>query len=198
MLPHHETECQRSVNNVWSCMLGSQGFARINELITELLTAFLSKNTKNDRKNPDSEIIIIADCRTCRKWLLAVEYLILIIYYYQTAKTRTLYKSTDGPGGRPSDNPANSEDLGDSHWSMPELTVHLYRQPGRPICEWFSSDPDRDLKWQSGTVANTAPIDESRSCMFQILSPMRSQLSLGNPEIHSSFWESTSQISLTD
>jgi len=79
----------------------------MNQLITELLTAFIAKNTTYNRKNMHSKIINVADCKTCKKRLFAVEYLILIIYNYPTAKTRTLYISTDGPAGRPADNPPN-------------------------------------------------------------------------------------------
>ena len=96
-LPHHETESQRSINNIWSCILDNLGFALINELITELLTAFIAKNTTYNRKNMYSNIINVTDCKTCKKRLLAVEYLILIIHKYPTSKTRTLYKSTVGP-----------------------------------------------------------------------------------------------------
>jgi len=99
ILPHHETECQWSVNNIWSCILGDQDFALINELITELLTAFIAKNTTYNRENMSSKKSNVADCKTCKKRSLAVEYLILIIYNYSTAKTRTLYKSTYGPAG---------------------------------------------------------------------------------------------------
>jgi len=126
MLPHHETECQQSINNIWFSILGNQGFTQINELITELLTAFIAKNTMYNRKNVDTEIINVADSKTCRKRLLAVEYLIVIIYNYPTAKARTLYKSTDGPAGRPPDNPANSDRLGDFHRTVPQLTVWVY------------------------------------------------------------------------
>jgi len=42
-LPHHETERQQSVNNIWSCILGNQGFMQMNQLITEQLTAFIAK-----------------------------------------------------------------------------------------------------------------------------------------------------------
>jgi len=66
--------------------LGNQGFALRNELITELLTGFIVKNTRYKRKNTYSKIINVADCKTCKKSLLAVEYLILIIYNYTTAK----------------------------------------------------------------------------------------------------------------
>ena len=96
-----------------SCILANQGFVQINKHITEPLTATIAKNTTYNRKNTYSKIINVADCKTCKKRLLAVEYLILIIYNYPTAKTRTLYKSTAGPAGRPADNPPNSDRLGD-------------------------------------------------------------------------------------
>jgi len=105
-LPHHATERQRSVNNISYCILCNQGFVRINELITELLTAYVAKNATYKRKHRYSKIINVTDCKTCKKWLLAVECLILMIYSYPTAKTRPLYISTDGPAGRPADNPA--------------------------------------------------------------------------------------------
>jgi len=123
MLPHHATERQRSVNKIWSCILRNQGFVRIQELIPEILTASIAKNATYKRKNTYSTIINVAHCKTCKKRLLAVEYLILVIYTYPTAKTRKLYKSTDRPTGRPADNLPNSDGLGDLHRTRPELTV---------------------------------------------------------------------------
>jgi len=155
-LPHHETERQWSINNIWSCILGNQGFTKMNQLITELLTAFITKNTMYNRKNTDSTIFNVADCKTCKNRLLAVEYLILTIYNYPTAKTRTLYKSTDGPAGLPAHNPPNSDGLGDFHRTMPEMTVGVYWQPGPSCFQRFSSNPDPDPKWPSGTIANTS------------------------------------------
>ena len=108
-LPHHETESQWSVNNIWSFMMGIRGSTPMYHLITELLTAFIAQNTTYNRKNTDSKMINVADCKTCKTKSLAVEYLTLMIYKYHTAKTRTLYKSTDGPTGRPADNPPNSD-----------------------------------------------------------------------------------------
>jgi len=70
-------------------------------------------------------------------------------------KARTLYKSTDGPAGQHTDNPPNSDVSGDFQQTMPEMTVQVYWQPGRPIFQPFSSDPDPDPMWQSGTVAHT-------------------------------------------
>jgi hypothetical protein len=79
--------------------LGNQGCAQINELITKLLTSFIAKNTTYNRKNTVSNIINIAVIKKCKKRLLAVEYLLLVIYHYPTAKTRRLSKSTQGLGG---------------------------------------------------------------------------------------------------
>jgi hypothetical protein len=66
--------------------LSNLGYLQINELITELLTAYIAKNTMYNRKNMYSKIINVADCKRCKKRLLAVEYLILVIFNYPTAK----------------------------------------------------------------------------------------------------------------
>jgi hypothetical protein len=81
----------------------------MNALITELLTTSMAKYAMYRRKNTYSKIINVADCTTSKKRSLAVEYLVLIIYNYPTVKTRTLYKSTDKPAGRPADNPQNPD-----------------------------------------------------------------------------------------
>jgi len=99
----------------------------------------------------DSKIIDIANCKTCKNSLLATEYLILIIYYYQTAKTRALYESSDGPA----DNPPNLDGWGDYNWTIPESTVSANCQHWLPISQWLGSDQDADPKWRTGTVANT-------------------------------------------
>jgi len=125
-LPHHENECERSVNNCRLCILGNQGIAWILELITELLTAWIGKNQKYKRKNMDSKIINITNCKTCKRSLLDVEFVILIRYYYQTAKTRALYISTDGPAEWSAANLPNSDWLGDFCCTIPELTVRVY------------------------------------------------------------------------
>jgi len=122
--------------------LGNLGFALINELITELLTAFIAKNTTYNRKHKYSKKINVAECKTCKKRLLALKYLLLIIYNYSNAKTRTLYKYTDGPTGRPGDNPPNSDGVGDFHQMVPELIVQIYPLTGPPICQQLCSDPD--------------------------------------------------------
>jgi len=150
-LPHHETERQRSVNNIWFCILGTQGFLRIGAPITELLTTSIAKNATDRRQNMYSKIINVADCKTSKKRSLAVKYLISTMFNYPTAKTTTLYKSTDGP----TDNPPNPNRLGDLHWTVPELTVRVCWQPGPPIWQRFGSDRDPDPKWRSRTVANT-------------------------------------------
>jgi hypothetical protein len=87
--------------------------------------AFIPNNTTYNWKNMDIKIINVADCKSRNKRLLAVEYIILIIYNYTTPTTTTLYKSTDGPTGRPADNLLNSYKLGDFHRTIPKLTVQV-------------------------------------------------------------------------
>ena len=92
------------------------------EHITDFLTVLLGKNTIYHRKNMDSKLIHITNCKTCKNISFVVEYAILIRYYYETAKTRALYESIDGPA----DNVPNSDGLGDFHRNVPKLTVHVY------------------------------------------------------------------------
>jgi hypothetical protein len=66
-----------------------------------------------DWKNTESKILDVTHCTTCKKRLLVAEYMILIRYYPQTAKTRALFESTDGPTGRPDENWPNSDRLRD-------------------------------------------------------------------------------------
>jgi len=155
MLPNYKTDRQRSVNNIWSCILVNQGFTWMNELKTKLLTVFIAKNTMYNRKNLDSKIINVADCKTCKNLLLAIKNLILKINNYPTAKARTLYISTDRPAGRPADNVPNAGGLGDFHRTVLELTVRVYWPPGPRVCQRLGSYPDSDLKWWSGTFAIT-------------------------------------------
>jgi len=42
-LPHHENECQRSVNDSWSCILGDLVGDRLQIVINEVLAAFIGK-----------------------------------------------------------------------------------------------------------------------------------------------------------
>jgi hypothetical protein len=57
------------------------------------------KNAIYYRRNMDSKLIDIVNCRTCKNTSMVAEYTILIRYYYQTAKTRALYKTIDEPAG---------------------------------------------------------------------------------------------------
>jgi hypothetical protein len=111
-LPHHESERHRSINNIWSCIWGNQGFLRIGAPITKLLTTSLAKNAMCRRQNTYSKIINVSDCKTSKKRSLTVKYRILIMFNYPTAKTRTLYKSTDGPAGQHADNTPNPDGFG--------------------------------------------------------------------------------------
>ena len=56
---------------------------------------------------------------------------------------------------RPADNPPNSDGLGVYYGTVPEWAVRVYWWPGPSIWQRFGLDPDPDLKWRSGTVANT-------------------------------------------
>jgi len=125
-LHHPDNEHQWSVNNFWSSIFGKQGIAQISELSTAPLTTLIGKNIQDYRKNTDSKIFDITNCKSCKTRLLAVEYRILITYYYQTPTTRSLYKSTNGPAGRPDDNPPYSDGLGDFHQTLPKLMDQVY------------------------------------------------------------------------
>jgi len=147
-LPHHETEHKQSVNNIWSCRLDNRGFLRIGAPITELSTTSLAKNATGRRQNTYSKIINVADCKTSKKRSLAVKYLILIMFNYPTAKTRILYKSTDGPAGRPADNPPNPDGLFVSNRTRIDssgvlttqtanlATVRFWPGPGPEVTVW--------------------------------------------------------------
>ena len=58
--------------------------------------------------------------------------MILITYYFQTAKTQALYASIDEPAGRSADNPPNSDMLGDFHQTVPELRFRFIHHPECP------------------------------------------------------------------
>jgi hypothetical protein len=91
--------------------LGNHDIARKYEFITELLTAFIDNYITYYRKNMDSTINDIANWKITKIRSLAAEFAIMIRYYYQTAKSRALFESTDGPTGRPGDNPPDSARL---------------------------------------------------------------------------------------
>jgi len=104
----------------------------------------------------------------------------LIRYYSHTPKERASIESMDGPAGRPSDNPPNSDGLGVYHCTVPELTIRVHWQPGPPIWQWFRLDPDLDPKSLSTTLANTSSgsygdyqrlftWDYDRQCFFNSL-----------------------------
>jgi hypothetical protein len=75
------------------------------------LTTSLAKNATGRRQNTYSKILNVADCKTSKKRSFAVKYLILIMFNYPTAKTRALYKSTDGLAAQPADNTLNPDGL---------------------------------------------------------------------------------------
>jgi len=150
-LQHPENELQWSINSFRYCISGNQGIACIIVLITELLTALIGKNPVYQRKNTDSKIFDIANCKTWKNLLLVVENAILIRHYSQTAKTRASYESIDGPA----DNRPNSNRLGVYNWTAPELTVQVHWRPRPRLWPQFGLDPDPDPKSRSKTIANT-------------------------------------------
>jgi len=92
--------------------------ARIHELITELFTAFGGKHTIYKWKSTNSKWIIIANCKTSKTRLLAVESPIWIRYYYHTWKTKAYMNPHMDPLG----------DLWRIHWIWCgwEISIELY------------------------------------------------------------------------
>ena len=125
-LLHYETERQCSINKILSLISGNQGFVRIGAFITERLTASITKNVMDRVQKAYSKMINVSESKSSKKGLLAVEYLIMIMYNYLTGKIGTLYKSTDGPAGRPADNPHNLDGLGDLHRTCAELKGRVH------------------------------------------------------------------------
>jgi hypothetical protein len=117
-LPYHEHELQLRGNNMLFCIVHYRGSARRYECITERLTSFLGKTMTHEKTTMDSKIIDITHCKTYKKRLLVAECMILTRYYHQSAITGVLYDNSDGPAGRPSDNPPNSNRL--------DICVELY------------------------------------------------------------------------
>jgi len=152
---HPENEHQQSINSFSCCIFGNQGIALSSAFRTELLTAVIDKNTMYQWQNTNSKLIDIASCKACKIISFVVENAILIRYYSHTPKASALIESMDGPAAQPADNPRNSEALGVYHRAVPELMDRVYWQPGPPFWQRFGLDPDPDLKWRSGTVANT-------------------------------------------
>jgi len=54
-MPHPETECQRSVNDCWSCIMGYLGGDRLHIAINWLLAAFIGKSESETLSAPSSK-----------------------------------------------------------------------------------------------------------------------------------------------
>jgi hypothetical protein len=150
-LRHPANECQWSVNSFWTCTFCSQGITQIFGCINELLSTLLGTNTIYWRWNTNTKLIDIANHSTGKSSLMFAECVILIQYNWHTAKTRAIYESIDGPA----DNRPNSARFGDCHWTVSEWAVRVLWRRGPLIWQGLGLDPDRDLKWQSGTGANS-------------------------------------------
>jgi len=156
-LPHHKSEHQRSVKKFWSSILGKNGIVPIFELITELLTAFIGKNTHYNTKTMDSKIIDSGNSETCIKWLLDVKYMILVTYYCQTAKTRAINESTDGPTGQPADNLPNSDGLWELAWTI--LNCRFGYNDNRDRQFGNSLVPTRHRTWRDSLKPVLTPVE---------------------------------------
>jgi hypothetical protein len=94
--------------------------------VQKLLITSIHKNTSHKWRSSYPKFIDIANCNPKIQRLLAVEYVILIRYYYELAKGRAVYQCTDGPTGQQADNPPNSDRLGESHPTVLHYTVWVY------------------------------------------------------------------------
>ena len=74
---------------------------------------------------------------------------------FSHCKTRALYECIAGPTGRPADNSPNSDRFRDFHQPVPVLMVRVCWQSRPQFWRQFCLHPDPDLKWWSGTIANT-------------------------------------------
>jgi hypothetical protein len=79
------------VIHCWWCRSGNEGIEWIFELIIELLTSSLVKNTNHWKKNMNYNIVDLATCKTCKMWLRDVKWSILTEYYNRIAKASILY-----------------------------------------------------------------------------------------------------------
>jgi hypothetical protein len=103
----------------------------------------------------DSKIINVPEYKTCKTKWLTFEDLILIIFFYPTAETKTVYKFTDEPTGRPGDRPPTSDRVGNSHQCTDRFPIQTYWLPRPPSCKQFGFDRTPDQKWMSWTASNS-------------------------------------------
>jgi len=149
------TQHQLRVINRWWCRSGNEGIEWIFELIIELLNSCLFKNTNDLKKIMNWNIVDLATSKTCKVWLLDINWSILIEYYNQIAKASMWYEFTDGPAVQAAENPPNSDGYGDVDGTVPASTAQVYWQPRLPIWLQLHSDQYPDPKWQSRPIANT-------------------------------------------
>jgi hypothetical protein len=81
MLPHHETGCQWSINNIWFCIFGLTRLYTDQSAHSRTLDYLYCQNTTYNRKIMDLELINIASCAACKHLILVFEYAILMRYY---------------------------------------------------------------------------------------------------------------------
>jgi len=159
-LPHADNKQQWNVNSFWTWLCCNQYNVQIFEYVTESLTALIGMNTMYQRKNTDSKLIDIANCKSFKSIFLVVKYAILIWYYTQTANTRALYESVHRPTGQPADNPPNSDELGDFQRTVPDSMVQVYLHPWPLVYQRFRLDRYPDPMWQSRTIVYTSTVNQ--------------------------------------
>jgi len=155
-MPHQENECPQHFNHFWSCVLGNQGIAWRFELIIEQLTIMLDSNAIDKRSNTNYNIIDITICKPWTRWIMHIEYEILIRYYYHEIKSSTLCESTVRPTGQPAENLPNWDRLEGYHQMVSFLTILVHWQPAPPFRHRVGSDQDWNPQQQSRTNVHTS------------------------------------------
>jgi len=69
-----------------------------------------------------------------------------IKYYSEAEKPEASYQSTDGLVGQPTENPPNSDRLGDIHRTIPKVRDIVYWTLGQPNWQQLISDRNLDPK----------------------------------------------------
>jgi hypothetical protein len=126
-------------------------------------------------------------------------------YRYRTSRTRfvfggaTIFKEGDDSAGFATTLTANNYRTGSAGTKHRE-THSPIEKAGSGKCTWRRSNncTPRTAKSANKEVVANAPTDESRSRMHKLQTRMRSRLCLGDPEIHSCYWKSTSESILTN
>jgi len=72
------------------------------------------------------KIIHIVNSTPCKQRIFTAKSAILTRYSIEIGRANSLSESTDGPTGRPADNPPNSHGLKDLHCTVTKLLVQVH------------------------------------------------------------------------